>query len=241
MNNRIQIASDVHCEFHRDGGIKWCQNLPVIAPILSISGDFATDRYLVRNLSILCERFEHVIFVCGNHEYYGSDRGSVNNNLVKLSNRFSNFHWLNNSTVEINGQRFIGGTMWFKNDPLNWAYEDRLSDFRAIIGFKKWVYEVNKETLDYFNNNLKQGDYLITHHAPCSLSISEEYTGSPLNRFFVCDISEMIREKKPAIHQHGHTHTMFDYQLYDTRVVCNPYGFPDYEETNYNELFVVEV
>jgi hypothetical protein len=29
---------------------------------------------------------------------------------------------------------------------------------------------------------------------------------------------------------HGHTHELFDYMIGDTRVVCNPRGYINYEE-----------
>ncbi len=242
MAIRAQIISDVHCEFHRDGGVKWCNDLPVVAPILVIAGDFATHRQLVRNLTILCKKFEHIVFVCGNHEYYGSNRGDVNNDLAKVGRQFPNFHWLNNSSVEIEGQRFIGATMWFRDDPYNWMYKDQLNDFNQIAGFSKWVYKENRETIDFFQKNMQKGDFVVTHHLPSMLSVSEFFKDSQTNRFYVCDISEIIREKKPAIHHHGHAHRNTDHYLYDTRVVCNPGGYTGYEPNlEFNQSFTVEI
>lgn len=222
---RIQIISDVHCEFHRDGGIAFCNQLPVMADTLVIAGDFATYREFVKCMTILCESFTNIVFVCGNHEYYGANRGDIHNNIVKIANRFPNFHWLNNSFVEIEGKRFIGATMWFRDTPYNWMYKDQLNDFHVIQGFSKWVYKENRETIDFFNKNMKQGDIVITHHAPCELSVSDYFKASDTNRFYVCDMTSLIYTAKPSYWIHGHMHTNSEYQIYDSWVICNPYGY----------------
>ena len=66
---KIQFVGDVHCEFHNDGGTSFCEDIPVEGDVLVLAGDFATTSELVFTLSILCQRFVHVIHVCGNHEY----------------------------------------------------------------------------------------------------------------------------------------------------------------------------
>ena len=39
---------------------------------------------------------------------------------------------------------------------------------------------------------------------------------------------------------HGHTHTVFDYVVSGTRIVCNPRGYPK-EPTGFRPDFVVTV
>ena len=53
------------------------------------------------------------------------------------------------------------------------------------------------------------------------------YFGSPLNRFFVCEMDDVIEKTKPKYFFHGHTHSKIDYQLFNTKVICNPHGYPD--------------
>jgi len=235
---RFQIISDVHCEFHRDGGKSFCEKLPVISSTLVIAGDFATYDLIIRNIKILTKRFENIIYVCGNHEYYGATRGLVNQTLNKLGYRYKNFHWLNNSTVEIDGVRFLGSTMWFQDRPDNFMYQDLLNDFYCIRGFKKWIYSENKKAISFFDNNVKEGDVVITHHAPCSLSISNGFRSSDTNRFYVCDMSELIYQKKPSYWIHGHMHQAVSYGLYNTRVESNPFGYIGIAETPSIEQYV---
>ena len=228
---RFQIMSDIHTEFHRDHGKYFCQTIPVLSPVLVIAGDFAIHKHVFDNISILSKRFEHVIYVHGNHEYYGTIRGDIHNTMKKLMKKFSNFYWLNKDVVEINGQRFVGATMWFKEDPNNIFYKNRLNDFTCIPAFQKWNYEENRKSVDFFNKEVRAGDVVITHHAPCTLSISPEYKGDPINRFYVCDMSETIREKKPSYWIHGHIHDAVSYPLYDTWVESNPFGYIGHERT----------
>jgi hypothetical protein len=101
-----------------------------------------------------------------------SNRGNVHNNLVKVSRRFANFHWLHRSTVEIDGQRFVGSTLWFEMDYKAHLLKDNLSDFRTIQGFKKWIGEENKKNKEFFEQTVQKNDVVISHHLPTYLSVN---------------------------------------------------------------------
>jgi len=243
---RIQVISDIHTEFHRDRGTKFVTELPADnVDVLIVAGDFGTIDTLYNTLKVLCERYPHVVYVTGNHEYYNSTREIVHRSLQKVSKRFSNFHWLKNSAVEIDGKRFVGSTMWFPNSHDAWALEDRLNDFSLIEKFSEWVYKENDKAQNYLNRNVKEGDIVITHHLPSWASIADEFKGSRFNCYFVCDMSETILDNKPALWVHGHTHESCDYKLGDTRVVCNPYGYSHagagLRNRAFDRNFIVEV
>ena len=223
---KIQLISDIHCEFHDDKGRRFADTLPVDGTdVLVVAGDLGTVDTLHDVLKIWSKRVPHVVYVVGNHEYYQTNRGVVNRALQKISKRCGNVHCLDKSSVEIDGQRFVGAPMWFADSPGNWAWEGHMTDFKAIQGLKRWVYRENEETQAYFADNVQEGDVVVTHHLPCSLSIADQFKTSALNRFFVCDMSELILDKKPAMWLHGHTHAPCDYVLGETRVLCNPYGY----------------
>ena len=223
---KIQLVSDIHCEFHDDKGRHFADTLPVEdTDGLVVAGELGTVDTLHDVLKIWSDKVPHVVYVTGNHEYYHSNRGVVNRALEKISKRCNNFHWLDNDSVEIDGQKFIGATMWVPDAPGNWAWEGHMTDFQVIQGLKKWIYKENDRTQMYFANNIEEGDVVITHHLPCTLSIAEQFKTSELNRFFVCDMSNVILDKKPALWLHGHTHVPCDYVVGDTRIICNPYGY----------------
>lgn len=223
---KIVTISDVHCEFHKDDGKAFCENLDNNCDILLVAGDFATYHSLVRNLTILCQRFPKVLFVCGNHELYGTARGEINNKLLKLEKRFSHFHHLNKSTVTVDGLKFAGATLWFPNHPMNPFFIKQMNDIKMIRGFKKWNYQENEKCVQFFNKEVEEGCIVISHHAPCWNSISGRWIHEKdLNRFYVTDMSELILAKKPKLWVHGHIHENADYLLGSTRVFANPHGY----------------
>jgi predicted phosphodiesterase len=140
---KIQFVSDVHCEFHIDQGVKWTSELSIEGDVLVLAGDITTYISTTKVCTILAERFPYVIYVCGNHEYYRSNRGDIHNKLMKLQSQHSNFFWLNNRIVELEGQRFVGSTLWWDAPPVAMlSIRAALNDFHTIQGYKKWV---NKE------------------------------------------------------------------------------------------------
>jgi hypothetical protein len=45
-----------------------------------------------------------------------------------------------------------------------------------------------------------------------------------LNPFFVCDLTELILERRPRPWLHGHSHASTRAQIGETTVLCNPFG-----------------
>tara|TARA_Y100000034_G_scaffold123695_1_gene170895 strand:+ start:15551 stop:16075 length:525 start_codon:yes stop_codon:yes gene_type:complete len=149
--------------------------------------------------------------------------------LTSASARNDNLHYLHTEdpTVVIDGRTFHGSTGWFRRDPLNFHYEKNMGDFHYIDGFKPWVYDQQEVFQHHLEENLTQGDIVITHHIPSEFCVAKEWKGSILNRFFVCDHSDLILDRKPALWFFGHTHTSFDGVLGETRFICNPRGYPN--------------
>jgi Icc-related predicted phosphoesterase len=130
-----------------------------------------------------------------------------------------------------------------------------MTDFRVIRiageNFKKFlpmrtVIEFTK-TRDYFKtviDNLPKDSKIVvcSHHAPSHLSIHEIYKNDTLmNGGYSSDLSEFILDR-PQIKAwtHGHMHNNFDYLVGDTRVMCNPHGYPG-ENDQFDFNFTFEV
>lgn len=115
-----------------------------------------------------------------------------------------------------------------------------------------------QDTLNFFNKSLKyiqktinkykqkydvKKIVIITHHAPCTLSISPMFKGQFTNSYYVSNLSNFILDN-PEIKLwiHGHLHTPSDYMLGNCRVVCNPRGYTIYgENPNFNPNLIVEI
>jgi Icc-related predicted phosphoesterase len=238
---KFQLISDVHCEFHRDGGKSFCATIPVAADTLVIAGDFGTRPLIFARVSELVQKFDRVLYVCGNHEFYGHHtRDQINRVFHKLENRFSNFSRLQNSTVTVDSVKFVGTTLWFDQTPDTVLHRRLLNDYSQIRSFDRWVGKENEKAKVFLEDTVSEGCVVITHHAPSYASVSERFKGRATNAFFVSNVERIVRENNPAVWCHGHMHEPVRYECYDTTVVSNPLGYPG-ENTSNSETCVVDI
>jgi predicted phosphohydrolase len=207
--------------------------------ICIIAGDLASAPYLSQAIENCKQTFKNIIYIMGNHECYSSSIKRVREFLKTVES--DTFHVLDNSTCTIDGQRFVGGTMWFRPDPQP-RYRREMNDFRKIKHAKKEIFEENERFLQFMKKvNVTVDDIVITHHLPSYRSVHPMFTGSALNPYFVCEMDGFIQESQPKLWIHGHTHTSSDYTLGVTRVYCNPYGYLSYDENPRFQLSAIEV
>jgi Icc-related predicted phosphoesterase len=100
-----------------------------------------------------------------------------------------------------------------------------MGDFSLIKDFESWVYEESRRMRELLARELRPGDVVISHHLPSHRVVHPKYVGDPMNVIFVCDVEDLIVERRPRLWLHGHTHETLDVTLGDTRVVCNPFGY----------------
>lgn len=252
---RLRIFSDLHLECF--GGER---DLPdVSADAIILAGDIHTG---TQGLAWAAERFSHlpVIYVPGNHEYYGHSMSTLRAELDSEANRLG-IHLLDNKSVVIGGVKFMGSTLWtdfelYANCPDNDAaltYENAVSlmpDFRIIeqpdgITFSpeesqrlhscavKWL---EKELHTPFAGP----KVVISHHAPLADCIPDRYKGDSLSPAFASNLSRFMGQA--ALWVHGHVHETVDFECQETRVVANPGGYPDeFESPCFVSDWVVEV
>lgn len=239
---KIAIASDLHFEFHRDGGRCLLADLAE-ADVLVCAGDLSNARGIAEALDLLCACYPQVVFVAGNHEFYGASFPRVRQTLQEAVARHAGkLHVLDNSTCEIGGQRFVGTTMWVRRTPWIHKYHRMLSDFTEIEGADTLVYEENRKALAFLEREVCSSDVVVTHHLPAGGSIHPKYRGTLLNCFFLCDVEPLIRERQPRIWAHGHTHESVDVQVGATRILCNPFGYAGHEENaSFDSKLIVEL
>lgn len=242
---RIQLTSDVHTEFHSDYGRSFINTInPDDLDVLVIAGDFVTLNSLDTALAAVCSRFveKHVIYVTGNHEYYHAGWNIVDRRIADIAKANPHFHYLNDSSVTIDGQRFIGGALWYGPGDGKLSRLG-LNDFIVIKNFEPEVYTRNSNTIDYLEQNVVSTDIVVTHHLPHPTSIAPIYAGNPLNQCFLTDMSSLIERVSPKLWFHGHTHNSLDYVASNstTRVICNPFGYSPIEiNQEYIENLIIE-
>ena len=225
----IQELSDLHFEHHRDQGLSLVSSLdPSGVDVLILAGDIypwalASERETLRRL---CALYPKVVYVPGNHEYYGFDLDQRFDYKANLLRDIPNLYMPHDVPLVIDGVRFCCTTLWFKESPDDILYADEYSDFDSIRGYKPWVYEQNRKAVDFLTQEVRKDDLVVTHFLPTHESVAPRYRGDRLNRFFVCDLSWLIVDRQPGMWFHGHSHAGVDYTIGPTRIYANPLGYP---------------
>lgn len=181
-----------------------------------------------------------IIYVAGNHEFYGGSLGHTMNKM-RAAAKGTRLHFLHNEEVVLDGVRFLGATLWTDyrltgNQPLaEWDAGQQMQDFKYIRDehFRKvrpyQVLQAHARSRSFLDEKLNETfdgkTVVVTHHAPSELSIHERYKDQPghLNAAYASRLDGLMGTA--ALWVHGHTHHSFDYELYGTRVVCNPRGY----------------
>ncbi len=237
---KIDIISDIHLTCFKDLGEDFVYTWIPEGEVLVLAGDVGEFHWWQaksRLINVFCEKYDHVLYVAGNHDYYGTSLEEGDAHFRAVEDRIQNFHFLERDLLELDGVKFAGCSLWFKEDPMSVHYEKFMNDFSQIRAFKPAVYRRNIESIGFLGE-LEETDVVITHHMPSQHSVHEKYKKDPMNRFFLCAVDDVILDLQPKYWVHGHTHLPCDYNLGNTRVVCNPKGYPKENPGPYKQVTI---
>jgi len=81
--------------------------------------------------------------------------------------------------------------------------------------------------LDFLEANPDKKVVMMTHHAPSFKSKHPRYEDSDRLNHAYYSALDMLIMNNPQIKVwvHGHTHESHDYQIGETRIICNPRGY----------------
>lgn len=245
---KIQILSDIHHEFYQNLDFPFIDsmNLSNVDAVV-LAGDICSFIHLKKVLERYAQKGRDFIYVAGNHEYYLGGRFEVWSALNELSIKYPNFHWLNNDVCIINGQRFIGGTLWYPNTPDAILAYKNWSDFGRILDKpEQWIWQEAIISKQFLTANVEKNDIVVTHMLPSWQSVSPRYRNANTNCFFVHDCEQLIQNIQPKLWIHGHTHCSMDYKINNTRIIANPRGYPThnknvYENFSWQQQLVIEI
>ncbi len=243
---KIQIISDLHLEFGDMVVPRIDRDLLIIAGDLDIGKK--PIKFIKEQLKI-----SPVIYILGNHEFYHQDYDEIMDFWKKI--KITNFYFLENSAVELNGIKFLGAILWTdinKGNKKDIAEAKLgLNDFYVIRkDNRKFTPEdtiiLHNQSVKWLKNELKKEfngkTVVITHHLPSNLSSHKKYEKSPINPCFYSDLDDIIKTFSPGLWIHGHTHDSFDYLLDNTRIICNPRGYWNREENQkFNPSLIIEI
>ena len=253
---RLQIASDLHLEFYR-GAAPPDDIIVPNAPVLALLGDIgspsepAYEAFLLRQ----AQRFEQVLVLTGNHEYYTRhpDEGSkqqIDDKIAAICAKDPRLVFLNRSAISIGGVRVLGCTLWSYVPPHAEAYlESYLNDFRLIYPtppedgevprplsaglYRRW----HEDEAAWLANEIGSCEadgvdcVVLTHHTPSFHGTSDPRYGSDPeqslgNYGFSSNMSDLLRSPSVRAWAYGHTHFNNDQVMHGARVLSNQRGYP---------------
>ena len=266
---KFRLISDLHLDFSQYVVPEMPDD---IETVLLIAGDICEGRYLTILENFLdnhSHRFHSIVFVLGNHDYYGTNLYTHPEKVYKeIYSNHRNVYFLDNKTLEIAPDIVIvGSTLWTdyeKGDPAAMiAASNCMADFMWITvddcGYTPeritthLIYSEHMRSKAWIRANIKKYKNLgkkvivLSHHAPTWKSVGDGFEGDKLNGAFVSDLSDLILDTVPDFWCHGHTHSFRDYMVGDdTRVLCNPRGYHSSrskygERTNWNPELIFEL
>ena len=231
---RIQIASDLHLEAYES-------RLPPVSAfrpvsdrdLLVLAGDIGTGM-LAREFVLRELTRSPVIYVPGNHEYYGfALREEIDDDWRDTADSHAGLHYLVGETAEIDGVRFWGAPwysdLWGRREPRTVAAITRgIHDF-AYPPFRPWrvgdhlaAHAAQTEQLEAVAG---QVDVVVTHWPPTRRAMHPKYEGDGLNPYFYNDADELVCQVGARLWISGHTHESWDCQVGGTRCLGNPSGY----------------
>ena len=264
---KFDYASDIHLEF---GGIAdlffhpemaWKKNPD--STVLILAGDIVEvvlfdsskggrSGLVQESFAKLSSLYDHVLWVFGNHEYYGETLefavGHARKRLEKLG--LKNFHILENQEFQYDGVSFYGGTMWTSfdnNNPLEQMRFYNMNDSKCIKCYdaadRSWkrtitandvagIHAKYVRKLHKFLSDTDGPKVVISHHAPSAIVISDEYRGHPMNSCYIEELSDVISYAQPKAWVFGHLHNG-DYipkEIGNTKLLSNTRGYFNYDK-----------
>lgn len=233
---KLNILSDLHLGF---GAMERPAN---DADVVVLAGDVSRPR----EAAVWALRFDKpVIYVLGNHEFYGSSIDGAAEQLQRLCEG-THVHVLSDREVVIDGVRFLGSTLWTDFE----LFGDAARKAAAVAQARELIRDFSRiRTREAAEDVFTPADsaalfarhsgwlarrlaepytgptVVVTHHAPSRRSIHPRFADSLLNACFVSDAPHLLGAERAQLWIHGHTHDSFDYTENGTRVVCNPRGY----------------
>lgn len=233
---KIRLLSDLHTEFRLP-----YKTEPLAEyrgeDVLVLAGDIASGA--TNTLDVLkffkSQGYKHVVYVPGNHEYYGTSIEAFDEKLILKTQGMEGVHFLNPGVVQIDDVLFVGANLWTnfrENNMAPLAASAMIADFRYIKGFSTdKAKELHYKHLDFIKQQYEDRGtktvVVVTHFLPATQCISPRFENPKdlLNYYFANDLGEYIESMSDAVWMFGHTHDVVDKRLGTTRVVANPHGY----------------
>lgn len=259
---KIRYVSDLHLEGMRDLAIEKMVERTVpthpddIGSVLVIAGDLCSDMQVcIKFLQHVERNFKKVIYVPGNHEYYGYNYDAWNESFnTKANKELHNTIWACDEVVwfEFDNINFFLATLWADGGLTATeahSVQYGLNDFRYItVGginrdftvrdmqeiHQAQFIELQSKLLNCYSEGNGGPVVVITHHLP-SYELCHPRFGTDINGGFASDSDQLFSLANYWIH--GHTHDTISVVKDGCHIVANPHGYGREVNSSYYNTF----
>jgi len=264
---RLRILSDLHIEFFPFTIPALPGDQETVLILAGDIGVIYQQDRLQTFLEAACQQFKAVIYVLGNHEYYRGQWPNARTTLLQwplpqnlhvlernvvtvdgvafvgstlwsdfdagdplsmhtAQHQLSDFHYIRVALAPGNNhpEALADSPQERQLNP-----SDILADHSQSVA---WL----DKTLGQLHRD-GQKTVLVTHHGFSRRSIHEDFKDSQVNGAFVSACDFLLEKHQPVLAVHGHVHNGFDYRIGQTRVIVNPRGYTQREDTQENPVF----
>lgn len=236
MKMKIKLWSDIHLEFT---DFSYNPDEEDKETTLVLAGDIGMMNDKLWNFLKNCsEKFEHVIYVIGNHESYMNIEENVLKLIRENTDDLDNFYVLHNETVILNGVKFIGTPLYSNTEHNPGEIQDikyGIADYmRTKImgsdGLFRFLnphdtYLAHEEAVEFLENELQDDQgilahaaqkentmktVVVTHWPPTHALTDSRYAGSPLQNYFANNDEYLMQYYDIDLWLFGHTHQALD-------------------------------
>jgi UDP-2,3-diacylglucosamine pyrophosphatase LpxH len=212
-------------------------------------------------MQMLADQFKYVVFVIGNHDFWGSNFHYETDKIKKtiaIQGLQDKVFLLERDSIVLDGVKLVGGTLWTdfnRQSPLvmmqaanamnDYNYIRAGAGYRSLraqdllsnhIGTRKFIFD------NAIKDSPDQKLIVVTHMAPSYQSINPRYRvgRDPMNFYYYSDLDNEIYDTEIDLWFHGHCHCVSDYKINNTRVICNPRGY-SHEKTGWDPQLRIDV
>ncbi len=258
---KVGIFSDLHAEFDEN----CCNFKDLNCDLIVLAGDIHRWNKSVEWIKKNFPEDKKIIYVAGNHEFYGTTIDKGIEFLKKEASKTNNIIFLEREEFVENDIVFLGTTLWSDFNlfgdfhKIKGIIKAKLNDFSMIK--TENGERLNPEnlrdrffqSLNFLEEKLKQNKdkkiVIITHNAPSIkaidpsvLSLQNSYEYRKLAAAFASTLDYLMKENSNIkLWIYGHTHYSTQFTIGKTITVSNQKGYPFEENKNFRKDLVFQV
>lgn len=213
----FQYASDLHLEFPENRAWLRAHPLEPAADILLLAGDVLPLHHVPmyrKLLNDIARPFNEVIWIPGNHEYYGNSIPADGDDLDLQP--LPKWRIVNNRSVRFGTVRILCTTLWTAISQLNEARIRRsMNDYHQILNGDKPLLpahttRLHEHSMAWLKAELAKpfagSTVVMTHHVPTMMHYPERFKGNALNEAFAVELHHLIEASSIHTWIYGHHH-----------------------------------